>query len=289
MQDEIVSQLAAQLDTELTFAEARRSERAANPDAIDLCFQSLAAVYHAGWSPELLAKAREFAQRALALDPGSIQASYIHALVDTLAATTFLVDDRAARLASAEKSLTKVLALEPGHARAHTILGVIQASTSRPLLAIAGCERALAQDRNLAGANSVLGYAKTLVDRAEETEAHVRQALRLSPRDRSAFHWFSLVAAAKLHLGAYDEAVVWSRRSIAANRNFAMGHFRLAAALSLTSQGEEARASIASELALDPTFTIRRVRAGRPSGHPVYAANYEQFMEALRAAGAPEG
>ena len=168
-------------------------------------------------------------------------------------------------------------------------LGVIQASTNRPLLAIASCERALALDRNLAGANSVLGYAKTLVDRAEETETHVRKALRLSPRDRNVFHWFSLVAAAKLHLGAYEEAVVWSRQSIAANRTFSMGHFRLAAALSLTSQEEEARASIASGLALDPTFTIRRVRAGSPSDHPAYVANYERFIEALRAAGAPEG
>jgi hypothetical protein len=67
-----------------------------------------------------------------------------------------------------------------------------------------------------------------------------------------------------------------------------MGHFRLAAALSLTGREEEARASIASGLALDPTFN-RRVRAGRPSDHPAYIANHERFIEALRAAGAPEG
>ena len=38
--------------------------------------------------------------------------------------------------------------------------------------------------------------------------------------------------------------------------------------------------------------TIRRVRAGRPSDHPAYVANYERFIEALREAlreaGVPE-
>jgi hypothetical protein len=48
---------------------------------------------------------------------------------------------------------------------------------------VAECEHALEVDRNLAIANSSIGRGKILIGRAEETEAHVAEALRLSPRD----------------------------------------------------------------------------------------------------------
>ena len=42
MQDEIVSRLAGALNTQLVTAEARRAERAPNPDSMDLYFQGMA-------------------------------------------------------------------------------------------------------------------------------------------------------------------------------------------------------------------------------------------------------
>jgi hypothetical protein len=42
MQDEIVSRLANTLDAQLIAAEARRAERSAHPDAMDLYFQGWA-------------------------------------------------------------------------------------------------------------------------------------------------------------------------------------------------------------------------------------------------------
>jgi hypothetical protein len=47
-----------------------------------------------------------------------------------------------------------------------------------------------------------VGGAKLMVGRAEETEAHVQEALRLSPRDEGVNRWMSYVGVAKLHLGA---------------------------------------------------------------------------------------
>ena len=44
MQDEIVARLANQLQAELIAAEARRAERAPNPDSMDLYFQGRAAL-----------------------------------------------------------------------------------------------------------------------------------------------------------------------------------------------------------------------------------------------------
>ena len=73
MQDEIVSRLANTLNAQLIEAEARRAERSLHPDAMDLYFQGMAWL-NKGVTPEYLAQARGFFDRALALDPGNIEA-----------------------------------------------------------------------------------------------------------------------------------------------------------------------------------------------------------------------
>src|SRR5262249_40889405 len=78
---------------------------------------------------------------------------------------------------------------------------------------------------------------------AEETEAHVYEALRLSPRDIFAYRWMMIVGIAKVQVNADTEAVAWLRRSIDANRNFPLAHFHLAAALALLGSLDEARAA----------------------------------------------
>ena len=54
--------------------------------------------------------------------------------------------------------------------------------TKRAAQGIAECEHALKVDRNLANAHSAIGFGKILIGRAEETEAHIVEALRLIPR-----------------------------------------------------------------------------------------------------------
>ena len=106
-----------------------------------------------------------------------------------------------------------------------------------------------------------IGVAKVFVGRAAETEAHVHEALRLSPRDEGAHRWMSWVGLAKLQLGADAEAVVWLRRSLKTNPNYPIAHFELAAALAHLGKMDEARAAVKEGLALDPTFTIRRLKS----------------------------
>jgi TolB-like protein len=114
MQDEIVARLARQLNTELATAEARRAERAALPDSMDLYFQGQASAKK-GSNPENMAQARRFYERALALDPNNIEALVGTAHIDFLSIADFLSDDRGLRAAAAEGALTKVLSLAPNH------------------------------------------------------------------------------------------------------------------------------------------------------------------------------
>ena len=73
--------------------------------------------------------------------------------------------------------------MAPQHALAHMYLGFVHIFTNRAAQGIAECEQALALDRNLADAHGLIGLAKFFLGRGEETEAHIQEALRLSPRD----------------------------------------------------------------------------------------------------------
>ena len=93
---------------------------------------------------------------------------------------------------------------------------------------------------------------------------------------------------AKLSLGEDEGAIAWLNRSIENNRNFPVVHFSLAAALAHLDQADDARSAVNAELALDPTFTIERFRAGTPSNNPVFLARRERIALGMRKAGVPE-
>jgi TolB-like protein/class 3 adenylate cyclase len=159
MQDEIVSRLANTLDAQLIAAEARRAERSLHPDAMELNFRGIACL-HKGLTNEHLAQARDLFERALAFDPGNIEALVGTAIVDLNRGVNFYLDDRAARIAAAEVTLVKALALAPQNAVAHMYLGAVHIFTDRAAQGIVECEHALSLDRNLANAHSWIGLAK---------------------------------------------------------------------------------------------------------------------------------
>ena len=125
---------------------------------------------------------------------------------------------------------------------------------------------------------------------AEETEVHIAEALRLSPRDTGAYVWMNIAGLANLHLGDYELAVAWCRRSIETNRNYPAANFDLAAALVLLGRCDEARAAVKAGLALNPIYTVSRVRASwtAMSEDPTYLVQIERTLGALREAGVPE-
>lgn len=287
MQDEIVSRLAHALDAQLVVAEARRAERSRNPDALDLVFQGFASVYR-GPTAEHLTQARGFFERALVIDPSSVGALVGMASVDATMGAYVLTDDRTVRLSTAETNAIRALSLDPDRALAHRVLGTVYNMTNRSAQGIAECEQALALDRNLADAYAVIGMAKYYLGRAAETEGHIVEAFRLSPRDIYSPRWMHFVGMAKIQLGAYAEAAGWLRRSIEANRNSPLTHFALAAALGLQGSLDQARTAATAGLALYPVFTIRRLRASKPSDNPQFLAGRERLYEGMVLAGVPE-
>ena len=162
--------------------------------------------------------------------------------------------------------------------------------TKRAAEGIAECEHALALDRNLVLARAAIGFGMILVGRAEEAEAHVAQAQRLSPHDTMAYFWMTLVGIANSCLGRWEQAVAWFRRSIEANRNYPEALFRLAAALAQLGRLDEARSAVRAGRELCPSFTISLAGAAwtAMSDDPTYLAQLQPLLDGMRKAGVPE-
>jgi tetratricopeptide (TPR) repeat protein len=289
MQDEIVARLANALNAQLIAAEARRAERTPTPDSMDLYFQGLA-WSNRGLTPENMAQARNFFDRALSADPDNVDALVESARADARAGALLFVADPIAAFVAAEAKLTKALSSVPDDARGHSVLGFVEIQTKRAAEGVAECEHALELDRNLADTHSVIGLGKIYIGRAEETEAHIVEALRLSPRDTMAYAWMTHAGGAKNHLGLWEQAVAWFRRAIEANRNYPHPHFLLGGALAQLGRLDEARSAVKAGLALNPAFSIFRARAvwTAMSDDPKYLAGHGPIFEGLRKAGVPE-
>ena len=288
MQDEIVARLANALNAQLIIAEARRAARAPSPDSMDLYFQGMSA-YNRGLTPDRLSEARRLFERALALDPDNVDAIVGAARTESAFAWSHMSDDRATHLAAAEALAVKALSIAPEKAPGHVCLGIVRIYTNRVAQGIAELERALAIDRNLADAHGYIGIAKCFLGRAEETEIHVHDALRLSPRDTFAHLWWCYLGVARVFLGKDEEAVARLRHAIEISRNFHPAHLYLAVALAGLGRLDEARAAAKEGLSIDPTFTIRRYRADAPSDNPVFLAGRQRVYDMMRKVGVPEG
>ena len=290
MQDEIVARLASALNVQLVAAEARRAEQAPNPNSMDLYFRGMVWL-NKGVTPDNVAQARSFFDRALSADPDNVDALIGSAAADALDGAHSSVTDPTAAFAAAESKLTKALSSVPDHARAHMSLGLVYMLTRRAADGIAECEHALELDRNLADAHSDIGLGKYFIGRAEETEAHITEALRLSPRDTWAYTWMNVAGIAKNHLGSWEQAVAWFRRAIEANRNYPHPYFQMAAALAQLGRLDEAHSAVKAGLALNPTFTISRARADwtAMSDDLTFLSVVERMLDGLRKAGVPKG
>jgi adenylate cyclase len=288
MQDDIVASLASRLGAELMANEARRAERTPNPDSMDLYFQGMA-WFNKGRNPADIARARDFFERALALDPDNFDAVVGRACADAQAATGYYLDEKAKRLASVEANLNRVLSQSPNNARAHYCMGRVKVQTKRGAEGIAESERALALNPNLASAHAVIGLAKLFDGHPEETESHELEALRVSPYDTEADVWVAYIALAKLYLGDTEGALSLYRRAKELNPNYPTGRFNMAATLVELGRLDEARGEVQAGLALNPDFTLRRYRDGAQSDNPVFLKRRERIIEDMRKAGVPEG
>jgi adenylate cyclase len=97
------------------------------------------------------------------------------------------------------------------------------------------------------------------------------------------------IAHAHLHLGQYQEAIDWSRRSIAV-KPFWIAYADLAASHAWTERESEAQAAITELRRMRPDYTIAQwLEDGNGwSDNSVFLTEFRRIAEGLRKAGLPE-
>ena len=174
--------------------------------------------------------------------------------------------------------------------------GLEASDQGRYLEAIAEFERALVVDPTSADAVGFLGNAYWIAGQFEKSLEYFDKATRLGPNDPNLYTWYQGKARAHFGLKNYDQAIEWSRRTIAINRSRdATSQERLIAALALAGHDAEAHEALQVYLALpgvSKTIAANRAAANarfpNQNPNPRFLDHLDRFYEGLRKAGMPE-
>ena len=290
LQVEFVTRLAETLRVELAKAESLRSlrERPTNPDATDLALRGWAA-YYLPDTPEHYAKAIEYFEQALRIDPQQEEAliglsmQLAESVLISFSADPARDAERSAALAS-----LAVLA-HPESAWAHYAKSESLYANKQIDAAIAEAEAAIALDPNFSRALHHAGYYKIYLGRAAEGFSGVEKALRINPHYVSIWYWQYSMCNLHEHLAQWDQAIEWCRKSVASQAIY-VNYALLAAGYSWAGRDAEARATVAELLKLKPGYTVEQwlKYAKHYSDNQTYQRELQPIAEGLKKAGLPE-
>jgi len=289
MQDEITARLARTIGVELIAAEGRRAERERpdNMDAVDLSMRGWAMMNQL-FTVDRARDARGLFEAALRLDECNVDALVGLAYSCVVVVRVFALAKQDDEIRAADTAIAKALKLAPNNAFAHLVRGMALHISRAPEPALREAELAVSLDPNLAWAHVEVGFNKALLGRGEETEAHVAEAMRLSPRDPALDRWYTLLGVANFLKGDLDRAVECLRNAVHINPNVALPFFFLAAALALTDRSAEAAQACLYGCRLDPRFSVSGFIKERRSDHPVFLTQRARIYDGMRKAGIPE-
>jgi adenylate cyclase len=231
-------------------------------------------------------------ERALALDPQSIEAQGRLAAILVTNVLVGMADSAAVDLARAEGLVDQALAASPRYALAHFAKGHVLRAQNRWEEAIPEYEAALALKHNFVGALMNLGWCKLYAGSIEDVTPLVEQAIRLSPRDPLIGYCYGLIGTVHLLQSRTEEAVLWLEKACSANPRLPIAHCLLASAYAHRGETERAAAELAEarRVSGDDRYTsISRLKAAGYWGVPNIRAMFEATIFAgLREAGMPE-
>ena len=289
LQDEITSQIAIALDSELVIAEAARPT--GHPDALDYILRGRAATYKPT-SRDNLDETISLFERALAFDPRSVEAQSYLAIELTARVLEDMTDTAAADLARAEGLAGQALAASPRSGLAHRAKGQVLRTQHRYGEAIPEYEMVLAFNRYCLAVYAPLGWCKLHTGSIDEVIPLAAQAIRLSPRDPLIHSWYSQTGAVHLLQSRTSEAILWFEKARNANPAAPIVHAHLASAYALKGAAEHAASELAEARRLsgdDRYASIGCLKAVGFLGVAKIRALYEAtYFAGLRKAGMPE-
>jgi len=178
----------------------------------------------------------------------------------------------------------KALAMDESDAFSHAALGFMYLLMRKYEKAIESGKRSVELQPNGAYFQCLYGATLSFADRVDEGIAHIKQAIRLNPFP--AFYYYYQLGQSYRQQGRYEDALTEFQKALQRAPNSAYMYATLAMTYILLEREEEARASTAKALELDPHLTVTRISSAATYKNQ---AHLELLLDAMRKAGFPEG
>jgi len=288
LKDDITRRIVNALNVEMINRAAGRLTE--HSDALDYILRGRAANNQPS-SPAGFAEQARLFERALSLDPGSVDAMTLLATVHAQRALEAMTDSPATDIARAEELIGKALEVSPLNPRAHFARGMVLRMQGRPEEATFEFEAVLAHNPNSVAALFQLGTSKMWAGLIDEVIPATEQLIHLSPRDPYIANRYMQIGFVHLLQSRTDEATLWLEKARSANPELRYVHASLAAIYALKGDTERAAAELgeARGLADDGRFSTMARLSLRYWGVPKIRAIAEATLFAgLRKAGVPE-
>ncbi len=282
IQDEITLNVATELQVQLSEGEQARLRytTTSNVEAWRNWVQGLA-YYRRDVSKEGVGRAKEFWEKAVALDPDSAALNAMLGLIHWASARLGWWDDRETELRRAEQYVETAVSIVDANADAHCVRALLLQMRGNHDEAVQEAWRAIDLGP---GSADIAIFASLLFNfsgHPEEGLVQINKAMRLSPT-YPAWYLGDLGFSYRL-LGRYEDAIRVFREY--GERSPGFGHIDLAIIYGELGRKEDAAAEAARLLAARPSFTITSWRESQ-----LYkdSAQLEADVKALRLAGLPE-
>ena len=174
--------------------------------------------------------------------------------------------------AEAEQIYREILTLEPRHADAIHLLGVIAHQTGKHDIAIEQIRRAIAINPSVAEFHNNLGEAYRALHQFAEAELHYRKALSLNPAYAEPHCNLGAVRIAQGQLG---KAVDCFRQALTIKPDYAEAHTDLGSVLQIGGHLDEAVACFRRALSIKPDDTQTHMKLG------IVLKSQGRFVEAM--------
>ena len=251
------------------------------------CLTRAEAILKGELRADLSAEAQKWFLTALTRDPRNFEALLgVARTCQHLVSNPWWGDPRAAAAASdlGREAVTLALELEPGHAGAKCIQGMLHSAAGQLEDAASAFRQALAIDGGLAPAHGFGGYNAALLGRAWETAQAVERAMHLDRTERRHGIFFFFGGFAEIMLGRTHEAIVLLQKSLERNPTHGSAQLFLMAALSLIGRHNEAAVmaqSFRQRYRESPTNAFEQLWLSR-SVSPLYRAQIYPLFENIR-------
>ena len=168
------------------------------------------------------------------------------------ALTIAIQHQQAGRLQAAEQVCRQILAIQPDHAGAWHLLGLVNAQTGNYPRAAECLARAVNAQPDWAEAQANLGNALRELGKLDEAAACLQRAIQRKPGFADAHNNLGIVLKEQ---GKPEQAVACYRRALELKPDFAAAHNNLGVALKTLGKLDEAVACCRRALELKPHFT----------------------------------